>query len=120
MTYIPRDEETSTLTALVVVPGRHRLCRLPDHSEDSTTGHGTLSFRNRPNYEDPTDRVNNTENHVADDNMYQVIVKISDGPNTRDYPMTVTVTNINETPGFTSPSTGRHADEIEYDSGITA
>ncbi len=119
MTYVPRDEETSTLTQLSWSLGGTDASDF-QITEDSTTGHGTLSFRNRPNFEDPTDRVNNTENHVADDNMYQVIVKISDGPNTRDYPMTVTVTNVNETPGFTSPSTGRHADEIEYDSGITA
>ena len=64
--------------------------------------------------------MNNTESHAAGDNMYEVIVKISDGPNTRDYPLTVTVTNVNETPGFTEASTGRHADEIEYDSGTTA
>ena len=48
-------------------------------------------------------------------------MKISDGPNTRDYPMTVTVTNINETPEFTrSAGPSLHAPEIEYDSGITA
>ena len=119
MTYIPRDEEISTLTQLSWSLAGTDAADF-QITEDSTTGHGTLSFRNRPNYEDPTDRVNNSESHVADDNMYQIIVRISDGPNTRDYPMTVTVTNINETPGFTAESTGRHADEIEYDSGTTA
>ena len=119
MTYIPRDEETSTLTALSWSLAGTDAADF-QITEDSTTGHGTLSFRDRPNYEDPTDRVNTAESHVADDNVYQVIVKISDGPNTREYPLTVTVTNIDETPGFTAMSTGRHADEIEYDSGTTA
>ena len=119
MTYIPRDEEISILTQLSWSLSGTDAADF-QITEDSTTGHGTLSFRNRPNYEDPTDRVNSAESHAADDNMYEVIVKISDGPNTRDYPLTVTVTNINETPGFTAESTGRHADEIEYDSGITA
>ena len=118
MTYIPRDEEISDLTQLSWSLAGTDAADF-QVTEDSTTGHGTLSFRNRPNFEDPSDRANTGESHAADDNMYQVIVKISDGPNTRDYPLTVTVTNVNETPGFTAESTGRHADEIEYDSGIT-
>ncbi|MCY3918285.1 MAG: cadherin domain-containing protein [Chloroflexi bacterium] len=120
MTYIPRDEETSTLTDLSWSLAGTDAADF-QITEDSTTGHGTLSFRDRPNYEDPTDRVNTTDSHAADDNMYQVIVKISDGPNTRDYPLTVTVTNINETPQFTDlVGPGLHADEIEHDSGTTA
>ena len=119
MTYIPRDEEISTLTQLSWSLAGTDAADF-QITEDSTTGHGTLSFRNRPNYEDPTDRVNTGESHAADDNMYQIIVKISDGPNTREYPMTVTVTNVNERPQFTMSETGRHADEIEYDSGTTA
>ncbi len=122
MTYVPRDEEFSTLTDLSWSLAGTDAADF-QITEDSTTGHGTLSFRNRPNFEDPSDRVNTTESHVAEDNVYQVIVKISDGPNTRDYPMTVTVTNINETPEFTHsmlPSSAWEADEIEYDSGTTA
>ncbi len=119
MTYIPRDEETTTLTALSWSLAGTDAADF-QITENSTTGHGTLSFRDRPNFEDPTDRVNTAESHAAGDNMYQIIVKISDGPNTRDYPLAVTVTNVNETPGFTQLSTGRHADEIEYDSGTTA
>ncbi len=119
MTYIPRDEETSNLTALSWSLAGTDAADF-QITEDSTSGHGTLSFRNRPNYEDPTDRVNTGESHAADDNMYQVIVKISDGPNTRDYPLTVTVTNVNETPVFTAESSAFHANEIEYDSGTTA
>ena len=119
MTYVPRDEEISVLTQLSwSLAGTDALDF--QITEDSTTGHGTLSFRDRPNFEDPTDRANTGESHAADDNMYQVIVKISDGPNTREYPMTVTVTNINERPQFTMLETGRHMDEIEYDSGTTA
>ena len=101
MTYVPRDEETSTLTDLSWSLAGTDAADF-QITEDSTTGHGTLSFRDRPNYEDPTDRVNTAESHAADDNMYQVIVKISDGPNTREYPLTVTVTNVNETPEFTA------------------
>ena len=119
MTYIPRDEETSNLTALSWTLAGTDAADF-QITEDSTNGHGTLSFRNRPNYEDPTDRVNTSEGHAAVDNMYEVIVKISDGPNTRDYPLTVTVTNVNETSVFTVESSAFHADEIEYDSGTTA
>ena len=119
MTYIPRDEEVSDLTLLSWSLAGTDAADF-EIMEDATTGHGTLSFRNGPNFEDPTDRVNAAESHAADDNRYQVIVKISDGLNTRDYPMTVTVTNVDERPQFTVESTGRHADEIEYDSGTTA
>ena len=119
MTYVPRDEETSTLTDLSWSLAGTDAADF-QIAEDTTTGHGTLSFRDRPDFEDPTDRVNTAESHAADDNLYQVIVRISDGPNTREYPLTVTVTNVNERPGFTEVSTGRNADEIEYDSGTTA
>ena len=78
MTYVPRDEEISVLTQLSwSLAGTDALDF--QITEDSTTGHGTLSFRDRPNFEDPTDRANTGESHAADDNMYQVIVKISDG-----------------------------------------
>ena len=122
MTYVPRDEETSTADLTLALTWSLAGTDAADFQilRDTTTGHGTLSFRNRPNFEDPTDRVNAAENHAADDNMYQVVVKISDGPNTRDYPMTVTVTNINERPEFTRRVGDLHASEIEYDSGITA
>ncbi len=119
MTYTPRDEETSDLTNLSWSLGGTDAADF-EITEDSTNGHGTLSFRERPNYEEPTDRVNTTDGHVAGDRMYEVIVMISDGPNTRKYPLTVTVTNVNETPIFTVESTAFHRDEIEYDSGITA
>ncbi|MDE2934771.1 MAG: cadherin domain-containing protein [Chloroflexota bacterium] len=119
MTYIPRDEETSTLTDLSWSLAGTDAADF-QITEDSISGHGTLSFRNGPNFEDPTDRVNATESHAADDNRYEVIVRISDGVNTRDYPMTVTVTNVDERPQFTIASTGRHLNEIEYDSGTTA
>ncbi|MCY3647902.1 MAG: cadherin domain-containing protein [Chloroflexi bacterium] len=118
MTYIPRDEETSSLTDLSWSLAGTDAADF-QITEDSTSGHGTLSFRNGPNFEDPTDRVNATESHAADDNQYEVIVRIGDGVSTRDYPLTVTVTNVDERPQFTAVSTGRHADEIEYDSGIT-
>ncbi|MDE2894018.1 MAG: cadherin domain-containing protein, partial [Chloroflexota bacterium] len=123
MTYISRDEETSTADLTLAITWSLAGTDAADFQilRDITTGHGTLSFRNRPNFENPTDRLNTAESHAADDNMYEVIVKLSDGPNTRDYPMTVTVTNVNETPEFTRlVGPGLHANEIEYDSGITA
>ena len=70
----------------------------------------------------PTDREDTTLSYNASDNLYQIIVRATDGtaaptlpPNTRDLPVTVTVTNVDETPEFTSPPADRDFDEIEYD-----
>ena len=51
---------------------------------------GTLYFRSRPDYERPADSNR--------DNVYEVTVQPSDGRNTGSYPVTVTVTNVNEPP----------------------
>ncbi len=71
---------------------------------------GVLSFAARPNYEDQADN--------DQDNDYEILVKASDNAsprNTRDYPVTVTVTNVNETPEVTGGSDAPSLAEIEYD-----
>ena len=113
-TYMARDEEGETITWSVAGTD------LDDFEIGSTSG--TLSFKNRPNYEMPTDREDTTENYLANDNKYQIIVKATDGttdpntdPKTRELPVTVTVTNVDETPEFTNPPDNRDFPEIEYD-----
>ena len=83
---------------------------------DAATGVGTLSFRNRPNYEMPTD--NTAPNH---DNVYDIIVRARDtAANTRDYPVSVSVTNVNETPEITNPPADvTNYPETPYDSDAT-
>ena len=103
--YEARDEEGQTIT----------WGKTGTDSGDFTidSGTGVLSFAQRPNFEMPADD--------SMDNVYNVTVTARDtASNTRELVVTVTVTNVNETPGFTYESTGRNADEIEYDSGTTA
>ncbi len=109
-TYTARDEETETISWSLA----------GTDASDFTIGSssGVLSFNNRPNFEMPTDRVNSVEGHTADDNEYEIIVKARDtANNTRDYPVTVTVTDENERPdineNFDAP---QNYMEIEYDS----
>ena len=65
MTYIPRDEEISDPYGCLMWSLAGTDAADFQITEDSTTGHGTLSFRDRPNYEDPTDRANTAESHAA-------------------------------------------------------
>ena len=58
---------------------------------------GTLYFRSPPDYERPADSNR--------DNMYEVSIQPSDGRNTGSYPVTVTVTDVNEPPEFRRGST---------------
>ncbi|CUW39775.1 putative autotransporter outer membrane protein; type V secretion [Magnetospirillum sp. XM-1] len=51
---------------------------------------GVLTFQSAPNYENPTDSDTN--------NTYVVTLRVSDGTNTVDQTVTVTVTNVNEAP----------------------
>ena len=57
---------------------------------------GTLYFRSPPDYERPADSDR--------DNMYEVTIQPSDGRNNGSYPVTVTVTNVNEAPIITATS----------------
>ena len=88
-TYTARDEETETIT----------WSRAGTDSSAFTIdpSSGVLSFVNPPNYEMPTDA-------DTDNGVYEIIVKARDTAlNTRDYPVTVTVTNVDETPEITNP-----------------
>ena len=53
---------------------------------------GTLYFRSPPDYESPADSDR--------DNVYEVTIQPSDGRNNGAYPVTVTVTNVNEAPDY--------------------
>ena len=57
---------------------------------------GTLYFRSLPDYESPADSDR--------DNVYEVTIQPSDGRNNGAYPVTVTVTNVNEPPEIRSGS----------------
>ncbi|WP_242443458.1 cadherin domain-containing protein [Sphingobium sp. LB126] len=66
---------------------------------NSTTG--VLSFVNAPNFEAPTD--------VGQNNVYDVIVRASDGYLFDDQAIAVTITNVNEAPVITSNGGGASA-----------
>jgi len=68
-----------------------------DGGKFSITGSGIISFKAAPNYEAPTD---NDEN-----NIYLVAIQVTDGLNTVTQNLTITVTNVNEAPTFTSATT---------------
>ena len=58
---------------------------------------GTLYFRSPPDYERPADSNR--------DNVYEVTIQPSDGRNNGSYPVTVTVTDVNEAPEIRRGST---------------
>ena len=58
---------------------------------------GTLYFRSPPDYERPADSNR--------DNVYEVSIQPADGRNTGSYPVTVTVTDVNEPPEIRRGST---------------
>ena len=76
----------------------------------------------------PTDADTDSTDGVDDsmDNVYEIIVKATDdnlSPNTprrvRDYPVTVTVTNVDETPEITNPPPSiPNYPETPYDSDV--
>ena len=82
--YTANDPEGANV-ALWSVGGR-------DGGDFFITQGGTLYFRTRPDYERPADSNR--------DNVYEVTVQASDGRNTGSYPVTVTVTGVNEAPEF--------------------
>ncbi len=111
-TFIARDEEDGTgiVWAVSGTDGGDFTI-----STGVTMGEGALFFRIRPNFEVPDD--------ADTDNVYEVTLIARDTTgvqNSREYPVTVTVTDVDETPEFRSLSTGRDVDEIEYDSERTA
>ena len=68
-----------------------------DGGDFSITQGGTLYFRSPPDYERPADSNR--------DNVYELSIQPSDGRNTGSYPVTVTVTDVNEPPEFRRGST---------------
>ena len=64
---------------------------------------GAVSFRAAPDFEAPGD--------AGGDNVYDIIVTASDGANSTEQPVAITVTNENDNPpAFTSPATVRVAE----------
>ena len=59
---------------------------------------GVVSFIASPDFEDPGD--------IGGDNVYDIVVTATDGPNRTNQPVAITVTNVNDNaPVFTSPAT---------------
>ena len=113
-TYTARDEEDGTQPitwSLGGVDGGDF-----NITTNATNGEGVLSFKNRPNFEDPKGTPEMANG--PPDNTYEIIVKAKDTTSkTRDYPVTVTVTNIDETPEITSkPAFIISFPETPYDS----
>ena len=101
--YDARDEERETVTWSLGGAD------MEDFTIDSASG--VLSFASRPDYEAPT-------NSSPHDNVYEIIVKATDAtptPNTREYPVAVTVTNVDETPEIGGPSDNLNFPETLYD-----
>ena len=99
-TYNARDEEGETISWSV------NGTDAGDFSINSASG--LLSFAQRPNFEMPADN--------GGDNVYDIIVKARDtDSNTRDFPVTVTVNDVNETPRVTGGAMASSFAEIEYD-----
>ena len=80
-----------------------------DEDEDSVTwsvfgtdsalfsiSEGALTFKDAPNFESPADQ--------GQDNVYQVTVRVSDGDLHSDQPLRINITDVNETPFFSSGS----------------
>ena len=78
-----------------------------DGGKFSITGSGIISFKAAPNYEAPTDN--------DADNVYLVAIQVKDGINTVTQNLTITVTNVNEAPTFTSATT---ANTIENSTSV--
>ena len=67
-----------------------------DGGDFTTNENGELTFRNIPNYERPADS--------GRDNVYNFSVRASDGRNYGYLPVTITVTDVNESPVITTTS----------------
>ena len=79
-------------------------------STDTTTGMGTLTFRNRPNFEDAVDGDTG--------NDYEITVRARDTTSplkTRELAVIVTVTDVNERPDIDEDTVPSYV-EIQYDS----
>ncbi|MXY80260.1 MAG: hypothetical protein F4Y94_11430, partial [Chloroflexi bacterium] len=79
---------------------------------------GRLRFIHRPDFENPADSPESGQ--TEGDNVYKVTMRLRDdagGTPYRSYSITVTVTNVDETPEIL-PLPNALYDEIEYDAGV--
>ena len=75
-----------------------------DEDDFEITQGSVLDFATTPDFENPTDSGPN--------NTYNVVVLAADGTSTTTYPVTITVTNVNEEPAFPDTEDGeRSVDE---------
>ena len=72
---------------------------------------GAVSFKSAPNFENPTDT-----NH---DNVYLIQVQVSDGTNLVTQNLSITVTNVNESPTITSANTASIAENTSFVFNVT-
>ncbi len=103
--YDARDEEAENITWSLT--GN-------DAGDFTIDSNGVLTFRNRPDYEMPTDRGADPPNP---DNVYEIVVKATDATpnaNTRELGGTVTVTDVNERPDIDEDTVPSYV-EVEYD-----
>ena len=70
---------------------------------DLDSASGVLSFKATPDFEAPIDS--------GADNVYELSISASDGANSASQALTITVTNVNEAPSFTSTSVNLDTDE---------
>ena len=71
--------------------------------DDFTLTNGVLAFKTPPNFEAPAD--------ADENNVYLVTVEVSDGTNTDNLNVAVTVFNVNEPPAFPAETGSRSLDE---------
>ena len=72
---------------------------------------GALSFSSAPDYENPTDNGGN--------NVYDVVVRVSDGLNTDTQSIAVTVTNVNDSAPSISSNGGGASTAVSINEGTT-
>ena len=70
---------------------------------DLDSASGELTFKQSPNFEQPTDQDSN--------NVYQLDITATDGANSASQAVTVTVADVNEAPAFASASVNLNTDE---------
>ena len=104
-TYTVTDPENGTITW--TLSGTD----MDDFEISKVSGEGVLEFRTPPNFEAPAD--------ADDNNVYLVTVTVSDGTNTDDLAVSVTVFNVNEEPAFPAETGNRDVDENTSENTVT-
>ncbi|HYE45769.1 MAG TPA: cadherin domain-containing protein [Caulobacter sp.] len=107
LTYLAVDQDAGTTLAWSIVGGADSALFLIDSST------GALRFANPQNFEAPAD--------AGANNVYDVIVQVSDGTNVDTQALAVTLTNVNEAPAITSDGAGAQVtlDRIEGVAPVT-